>query len=75
MGTRIDQARTDAAFRRTKAERVKDKTSTSTIRKLDKDGLSAETRKAFKAYDKAFDKQSKNKSKPNVPTKPAKKGK
>ena len=52
MKSRMDQAREDAAFRRTKAERVKDKISTGAVRKLDKDGLSKQTRDSFKVWDR-----------------------
>ena len=64
MGTRMDQARTDAAFRRTKTERVKDKTSTGAVRKLDKNGLSKQTKEAFRVYEGALDKQLRNKAMP-----------
>lgn len=64
MATRMDQARTDAAFRRTKTERVKDKTSTGAVRPLDKEGLSKETKRAFRSYGEALDKQQRSKTKP-----------
>jgi hypothetical protein len=64
MATRMDQAREDAAFRRTKTERVKDKISTGAVRKLDKDGLSKETKNAFRAYGETFRKQQPSKAKP-----------
>lgn len=64
MATRMDQAREDAAFRRTKTERVKDKISTGAVRKLDKDGVSKETKNAYRAWDKTLDKRQPSKTKP-----------